>query len=320
MPEPVFVDPRVEAEFSAKGFVKLRLFDAEETGEIRRGLERRIAGALQPNHSSIYASFLDQDESRRSAISASSAAMLQPAIARHVAGGRLRQGGLVGKAKGGGFLPIHHHTPFVDRPFDRAINCWFPLIDTSSDSGGFRVVPGSHQLLPFIPTFDRGCYFEPFRAAVESYAEDLSTEAGEAIFFETTLLHGSCANRGATDRLVMTYVLVSSEARNALILEHDGGAFFEVFETGNDPAYSIYGKTRAVLPHWRRLRHIPNRNRQITESEFVRLIERGARATEDFDPLDAVRGANDGVVENFRAPGIRRNLRALIQRVQRRAG
>jgi hypothetical protein len=317
VPEPTFIDPRVEAEFSARGFVKIRLFQADQVGDIRRRMGAMISESAPPNHKSLYSSFLDPNDETRAAISAVVAAMLQPAVGEHIRGGRLRHAGLVRKVGRGAVLPFHHHETLVDRPFDRVINCWLPLSETGPHSGGLRVIPGSHQLLPYIRTREQGDYFASFRSALDKYAEDLSTEIGEAIFFETSLLHGSSENTRSTDRAAITCVTVSDEARNALIIDHDW-ASFDVRETGTDPAYGVYRKTGAAAPHWRRLRLMPNRNRPISEGEFIQLLDRGMRASEDFDPLDVVRG--EGSKSQDGGPGMRRRIGELVARVRLQIG
>jgi len=40
---------------------------------------------------------------------------------------------------------------------------------------------------------------------------------------------------------------------------------------------------------WRRVATLPNRNRPVTEAEFVKLLALGRKASLDFDPLSLVR-------------------------------
>lgn len=318
MPEPAFRDPALEAEFRTSGFVRIRLFDADEICEIDRRLGAVLPSAPSPNHLSIYSNVLDAQAGRRTALAELAWEFLGPALARHIAGGRLRTSGVVVKPAGGGALPIHHHGPFIDRPFERAIVCWCPLIDTGPDTAGLRVVRRSHQILPYIRTHDRRDYFHSFRGALSKYWEDLEAEAGEAILIETTLLHGSTENAGNRDRSALTCMLVPDESRNAIFLETDDD-MLEVLETGDDPAYAMYASTRTVSPAWRRLRLMPNRSRTITEAEFVRLIALGARADEDHDPLDALRGAAaDGVRPRSAGSGLGQWMRGLAAGVRRR--
>ncbi|WP_158266522.1 phytanoyl-CoA dioxygenase family protein [Allosphingosinicella deserti] len=278
MAVPTFIDPDLEARFAAEGVVVLRLLDADEATALGRELLATLPRPLPVNGRSIFASTVDDDVERQQRLAAFAAAVLEPALAHHLTGGRTCETGIVAKPAGGGVLPFHHHPPFVDRPYDRAITCWCPLMDTSPQTGGLRIIPGSSHILPFIRVPGAHNYFGGFKEALDKYAVDLTVEAGEAILFETTMLHGSGPNHGPADRIAVTALLTSAESRNALILEKDED-WLEIFETGDDPAFADYVRTWTVPDHWRSIGLLPNRNRIIDEREFARLLARGARAT-----------------------------------------
>lgn len=79
-----------------------------------------------------------------------------------------------------------------------SINVWIPFMDTKNDRGGLAVIPGSHKLGPlphqFFADMNNSHGVKP-----EYLPKDpiivMDIKAGDALFFDSCLIHGSTQNK-----------------------------------------------------------------------------------------------------------------------------
>lgn len=105
--------------------------------------------------------------------------------------------------------PIAYHQDISYSPLDPyEFSMWIALDDVSQDSAPLEVIPGSH-LLPLKPAVD---FWSPHYKADPSLklcALKLSVQAGDAIFFDSRLWHGSGENKNLSSRYALVVRWIS---------------------------------------------------------------------------------------------------------------
>ena len=131
-----------------------------------------------------------------------------------------------------GVLPLHHDPTFVHEPVERSVTLWIALDDIGErpDNGPLHVLPGSHRAAEHL----RGTRIEPlWQHDIERlWAHTLPIEicAGDAVVWDSRLVHGSSPNRSGRPRRAAVGVIVprSAPLLHAAADESDKIAVFEV--------------------------------------------------------------------------------------------
>ena len=288
---PSFRDPALERRFSEEGFVKLRILPSDAAIAIAGRIARLYPHGVEANQpqSNWYLGLIDDDRelALRSAKLVRDA--IVPSLAPLFAHARCHYASVAIKPGGAGATPIHQHWPTTIDPFARRIACWVLLSDRQGSAARFRLVPRSQRILPYIRHSQSGDYFDGFSEQVERrHARDLELSPGEAVLFEDSILHGTGANPGQQMRVAALANFVGADMGTAALLP-DGDDAFAVIDTGGRDGMAEFLETGEWPESWRPVSRIANRNRAISEEEFVRLLAGNEAATLDHDPLDAIR-------------------------------
>lgn len=107
---------------------------------------------------------------------------------------------------------IHQDWSYVDEEVATSINVWLPLSETNEANGGLFVLPKSHQLTPYprITPFE-----DPFvncNNEIRQKSKIISTKPGEAIVYNSKLVHFSNENTSNFDRLACVCVMIPKES------------------------------------------------------------------------------------------------------------
>ncbi len=288
-----FLDPALEARFERDGYTTVQLFSDEEAdalaarfAELQSG--RSMAGNVPDG--SFYSTVFERDESFRAAHDAVIRTSVAPRIPAIVEGAQILFTALQTKTPGSPAVLLHQHPPFTDQPFERSVLCWCALKDCAAEAGTLTVVPGSHHLYRYLRTVDQGDFFGDYRQALsEAYAIPVPLRKGEAILFENSLIHGSTPNISKTQRPVM-FSVFTREGAGLVAYRLDGAADRVQIISGGLPQLTgdqlvenglddIAGVVTRTLPNW---------SRRATLEEVSLLLAANRRATESFDPLEAL--------------------------------
>src|SRR5208283_2228590 len=89
---------------------------------------------------------------------------------------------------------------------------WCPLVDVSVRNGGIFALPGSHRWFRSLRsgTYPSNRYILAER--LHRHVRDIPLQAGEAILYSDALFHGSHANNGDADRIVVTARVIEEPA------------------------------------------------------------------------------------------------------------
>jgi len=114
--------------------------------------------------------------------------------------------------------PFHQDGAYFHfAPLERGLGVWIPLDLADESNGGLSIIPGSHRL-PIrkhsrIDGLNPGCFEADRIEELRTRAISLQMSAGDAIFFDTRLLHRTGGNRTRRHRRVITLHLASAHCR-----------------------------------------------------------------------------------------------------------
>lgn len=123
--------------------------------------------------------------------------------------------GFISKGEfGGPATAFHQDLTYTDERVHRAVLIWMTLIDLDGESGGLRVVEGSHRWteglrpsgLAQLPT-------APFQEEFGELATTLRLSAGEAVIYDAALIHGAAAHPPGTVRPAVAVALAPEGAQ-----------------------------------------------------------------------------------------------------------
>jgi len=118
------------------------------------------------------------------------------------------------KFSGDGQIEAHQDFNFVDESHYAAFNLWCPLVDTTPQSGGLFVIPGSHNVFrtqrgPNLPKA-----LTEYNDMLRKYGRWIPLNKGQAIIFDHRLIHYSPPNRSEEVRVAIQSVLKPREAQS----------------------------------------------------------------------------------------------------------
>lgn len=208
---PTLSDPSLAQALVEKGYFKCPLLRSDEVARLAAAYEAIQHPATRGFHASMFA----QDAEYRRAIFTAITAVMEAPLARCLPAYQLRVANFVVKEGGAtdSEVPFHQDWSFVDEKRFVSLNVWCPLVDVGSDNGCLSVVPGSHRL-----TTDPRAHADahPFVNILDQLRErhvcEVPMKAGEGLFYDGRLLHGSPPNRTKARRLSVGVVMVPVEA------------------------------------------------------------------------------------------------------------
>ncbi len=135
----------------------------------------------------------------------------------------------------GSEMLLHNEPTFVEPELGPCYNIWIPLVDVdpSLDNGVLELVPGSQDLPYGLSGFDTPVLFRPFERCIRRFAVPVSVRAGQAVIYDTRMLHASRENRSGAPRPAIAAAVAPIGA--PLIHVLSGGRHLrEVYEVDED--------------------------------------------------------------------------------------
>lgn len=229
---PVLTDPELDGALRTDGYVVVQLLEQEELAEIQAA-QLELRGS---DDSGLVIDFARTDREAMHRIHD----LLAPMWDRHLPGlfdaHRPVVSTFVVKHPGcDSEMLLHNEPTFVDPDLGPCFNVWVPLVDvdTALDNGVLELVPGS-QRLPFgLSGFDTPVLFRPFEQYIRSFSVPLEVKAGQAVIYDTRMLHASRANRSDDVRPAIAAAVAPIGAQLIHVLAA-GRHLREVFEVDED--------------------------------------------------------------------------------------
>lgn len=133
-------------------------------------------------------------------------------------------------------LRLHQDRALVDESTSYALHAWVALTDVSLDHGPLVVVPGSHRFCGWTRVATDEDPLARYQDVLERKSVALPVRAGQVIWFDAALLHGSLVNRSSDTRIGVSAVAshardrvviagaVAPGGRSAMVYEHEASA------------------------------------------------------------------------------------------------
>lgn len=209
LPAPTFVEHPRRSAYCDTGYSTLPLLDDQCILRLRKIALAAMASA----GSGFFTSVLQKPDERRRAHTAI-CNFLEPLLKQHLGGFRIVLASIVGRSPGSGQadLPLHQDWSFVDETRASSMSVWVPLQPVNRQNGCMQVVPGSHRHDQPLRHIGSGFRYASIEADLRrSYLQDIPLDAGEALFFDHRLIHGSHTNETNQPRLAIGAVLLPKE-------------------------------------------------------------------------------------------------------------
>lgn len=281
-----FADMELEQQFMSTGFVQVpMLSDAEilhMLGEINKLCpEDSFNPHLDKKYYITYhCSTLDPNLDYRKKAFDLIKGMLEPYLRSFMPAYEILSCNFFIKPPHTGMLRIHQNWPVLDLD-DTSVTLWCPLQDVDARNGTLHLVPGSHKLLPHIESMDAAFgfpYFREFEAAlIEKYLKPMTLKAGEALIFDESLIHWTPENNSDKPRIAVQITAHPKDKTPVLYLcDKEHPERFEKFEISPEFYLTEHMNEQAVRQRQRKsLGFVENKNRAISEDEFIQLMEQG---------------------------------------------
>lgn len=266
-----FRDENLDRTFWHSGYVVLPLLESFQVAHLTDVFE----GLRTRRDSGFHATMYHDAGPNRAVVYRALRSVVEPLLDRYLIDYRICLGNFMVKEPQdeASTMPVHQDWSFVDEPTHRAIHLWIPLVDVTPENGCLAVVPGSHHLGdPIRPHADAIPFLATMPILEERFLRQLPMKAGEVVFYEGGLLHGSQPNRSPRVRLACSAITVPKgapvqhtvriNARQVETFEVDD-AFFWDYALGDIPQGE----------HARSLGPVDYVVRQLTPEEIEPLAE-----------------------------------------------
>jgi ectoine hydroxylase-related dioxygenase (phytanoyl-CoA dioxygenase family) len=283
--EQIFTHAAHQKAFEDNGFAVVRLMSADEAASLQAQIEAAGLGKgfARNSQNPYHATYFDDDKAYRREAYAFARAAIAERAAPLLCGYRMITGGFVVKHPGDGPVPLHRDWTLTDDPARVTLNFWLPLVDAGEDNGAMRLVPGSAKLVPNIETAHVDSYFTPFGEAVKGMSTLIPVKAGEALIFDSAVLHWSDENRSAHARPAILATWIPEDCRTVFysLDRQSEGRRFALIDMDEDGLIDHTSEQLAAGDYERpTIGFVENRNRALSQREFERLLAR-RRGQED---------------------------------------
>ncbi len=296
-----FLDPTEEATFARQGYVVRRALDQQQVDAALKVIEdwsrthygtdlNHLPFQLTPGH---YTSAVEAAAPIRDDLANRLGAVVNDSLRSGTSGASPYGAGISLKMAYGARVILHRHTPMLLDPFARHVLTWCSLVDCDQENGCLFIIPRSHSLYRKIDILGEPPFFGGYiDELVEKHAIPVPLRAGEAVYFDNLLLHGSYPNRRPTARpAILSMFLHDINDWVSCRRGSDGDVEFVddpyetrlLFEPGGEDGTTRRRESKVLkrLPAW---------NRKATLRELEVLLMSDLRPSEDFDPLEFLCG------------------------------
>jgi hypothetical protein len=280
----IFNDPALQQAFLHPGYVHVPMLSAAEVNYILEGLKGlRPDDKFAPTGRSgflftYHCSFLDTNTTYKRATNQLIRSVFEPHVKKYLHGYNILNCNFYVKPPGTGEFAIHQNWPAIADLNDTTVTIWCPLGDVVESNGTLQFVEGSHKIVPHVEGPNCPGYFQNFKQAlIDKYLKPLPLNAGEALIFDDGLIHWSARNNSTEPRIAIQILCTPVDVPSVYFYyDPKSPEKFELIEVNTDFFIeSDVTQLCARQPEWKSLGFVENKNRFLTEEEFVTLLGQG---------------------------------------------
>lgn len=205
----VFRDDAHQQQFERDGFIRLPFYTPDEISKLEALYYR-----LHPrDEKGFFPSTFSKDKNYRQEADREIRRICERPIAQYCTDIKVMCGSFIVKSPGPeSGMCVHQDMSLVDESRFTGINIWVPLVDLSVKNGALFVIPGSHR---FFPTYRGSTIPEFFSGVMDEmidYLHPVLLKAGEAVFFDQSIIHFSPPNYSDRLRIVTNTYFTHKDA------------------------------------------------------------------------------------------------------------
>jgi hypothetical protein len=228
----VFKDETIQESFEKNGYVILPFYTPEEIQELEA-----LYYKLHPkNEQGFFPSTFSKDKNYRNDADTEIRRICSRSIEHYCQDIQVVCGSFIVKTPGpDSGMCVHQDMSLVDESIYTGINIWVPLVDLTIENGALFILPGSHRIFPTYRGSSIPEFFSPVMDDMIDYLEPVLIKAGEAVFFDQSIIHYSPPNYSDKIRIVTnTYFTHKNTAFRTYYWKEDYGKQVEAFAQAND--------------------------------------------------------------------------------------
>lgn len=204
MIRPIFKNPGLDKAFKEDGYVVLNMLEPDAIHKLLS-----YGKGLKNAKTADFYTTISDDKVRVEADNLIRQ-FAEPAINKRLANFDLLFATFMTKRRSiGGKIGMHVDWQFVEEPQFLSINTWIALHDINFWSGGLQVIPQTHKAIIQLrgPNY---IFFNSFKTTLKP--KKITLKAGQAIMYDSRLLHASGYNFLMNMRVVASALLIPAEA------------------------------------------------------------------------------------------------------------
>jgi len=169
---------------------------------------------------------------------------------------------------------LHCDDIHADESIHLCVNIWIPLVDVDDGNGSLQILPKSHTLPPHIRGIGLPFAYEHLTALIAPQMYTLKMKAGEALFFNPQLIHGSEINKTDSDRPAIILAMLPAEAQPLTYVRTTkvGKAMVTLFETPT--AFFLESFIGEIPQGFKTLKSFEYEPLKISAEEFTEIMKR----------------------------------------------
>ncbi len=195
----VFRDEKIQNDFEKNGFVILPFYTPDEI----KALEQLYYRLHPQDEKGFFPSTFSKDKNYRYEADAEIKRIGNRSIEHYCTDIKVVCGSFIVKSPGPeSGMCVHQDMSLVDESRFTGINIWVPLVDLTVENGALFVLPGSHRIFPTYRGSSIPEFFSPVMDDMIDYLQPVLIKAGEAVFFDQSIIHFSPPNYSDKIRIV----------------------------------------------------------------------------------------------------------------------
>jgi hypothetical protein len=279
----IFFNEEYQKEFLKRGYITMPMLSDEEVAYLLNEIGKlNPADNFSPSGDKYrfdyHATLLDSDIEYKRNATRLVREFFSPHIKKILVDYQILTGGVFVKQPNGGEVAVHRDWTFTDNFNDTNVNFWCPLIDVDEVNGTLQMVDGTHKLVSNIMCPHTTPFFYQYSESLKKKSTAIPLKAGEALFFENTILHWSAPNNSSEPRFAATFMCIPNEAKAVFYYPDKSVANkrFKVFEMDSESFNQHIGQDYYDGNiRTKSLGFVENRNRILSEEEFFELMKNG---------------------------------------------
>ncbi len=195
----VFRDTKHQEEFEKNGFIIVPFYNEKEIKE----LDELYCRLHPKDEKGFFPSTFSSDKNYRTVADVEIRRVCNRSIEQYCENVKVVCGCFIVKSPGPeSGMCVHQDMSLVDESRFTGINIWVPLVDLTIENGALFLLPGSHRLFPTYRGSSIPEFFQDVSNNMIDYLQPVLIKAGEAVFFDQSIIHYSPPNYSDNIRIV----------------------------------------------------------------------------------------------------------------------